>query len=159
MKYYTERTSGSFIEEKSASVAWHYRLAGEEFGDRQAKALQNGLDQSVTVNYPVEVLAGKKIIEVRPVVASKGNTVRNLLARHSTASLVLCVGDDRTDEDMFKTLLDLRQDDPKCFTCKVGASKGAATTAKYGLKSVEQVVALLTRLAIASSERLSHSTI
>jgi trehalose-6-phosphatase len=30
--YYAERTPGSFIEHKTASIIWHYRLADSQFG-------------------------------------------------------------------------------------------------------------------------------
>jgi trehalose-6-phosphatase len=30
--YYAERTPGSFIEHKSASLVWHFRLAEPQFG-------------------------------------------------------------------------------------------------------------------------------
>jgi trehalose 6-phosphate synthase/phosphatase len=39
--YYTERTQGSFIEHKRASLTWHYRLADPSFGSFQAKECQN----------------------------------------------------------------------------------------------------------------------
>lgn len=31
-EYYTERTPGSFIEEKKYSLTWHYRKADPKFG-------------------------------------------------------------------------------------------------------------------------------
>jgi trehalose 6-phosphate synthase/phosphatase len=31
-EYYTERTTGSFIEEKKCTLTWHYRLADPKFG-------------------------------------------------------------------------------------------------------------------------------
>lgn len=31
-KYYTERTPGSFIEEKRSSLTWHYRKADPKYG-------------------------------------------------------------------------------------------------------------------------------
>lgn len=31
-EYYTERTPGSFIEEKRSSLTWHYRLADPSYG-------------------------------------------------------------------------------------------------------------------------------
>ena len=31
-EYFTERTVGSFIEHKTASLTWHYRLADPDFG-------------------------------------------------------------------------------------------------------------------------------
>lgn len=31
-EYYTERTPGSFIEEKQCSLTWHYRKADPKYG-------------------------------------------------------------------------------------------------------------------------------
>jgi hypothetical protein len=31
-EYYTERTPGSFVEQKRSGLTWHYRLADPEFG-------------------------------------------------------------------------------------------------------------------------------
>lgn len=66
MEYYHERTPGSLIEEKSASLTWHYRLADQQFGSWQAKELQNYIEQSLVPSFSIEVLAGKKNIEVLP---------------------------------------------------------------------------------------------
>ena len=64
MEYYTERTPGSMIERKRASVVWHYRQAHTTFGSWQAKELQTHLEETIASAHPVDVLAGKKIIEV-----------------------------------------------------------------------------------------------
>jgi len=167
MQYYTDRTPGSLIEHKSASLAWHYRLADDEFGQRQAHELMSLLEQGVVPHHPVAVLAGKKNVEVRPRAASKGSIVKELVGGHGRPEFVLCVGDDRTDEDMFRALLEEGQPSLEdhvlsgdgCFTCKVGLSREEPTSAKFGLRSPEQVVALLSRLSLASAERsASHPT-
>lgn len=31
-EYYTERTPGSFVEQKKSSLTWHYRLADPDYG-------------------------------------------------------------------------------------------------------------------------------
>jgi trehalose 6-phosphate synthase/phosphatase len=46
---------------------------------------------------------GKKVIEVRPRGINKGQAAHNLLMR-DTYDFVLAVGDDWTDEDLFKAL-------------------------------------------------------
>ncbi|KAF9915390.1 threalose-6-phosphate phosphatase, partial [Lobosporangium transversale] len=102
--YYTERTQGSFIEHKRSSLTWHYRMADPEFGAFQAKECQNHLENAVLSKLPVEILVGKKNLEVRPTIVNKGEIVKRLLNQHPEAEFVLCAGDDKTDEDMFRAL-------------------------------------------------------
>ncbi|KAG0020362.1 threalose-6-phosphate phosphatase [Podila clonocystis] len=102
--YYTERTQGSFIEHKRSSLTWHYRMADPEFGAFQAKECQNHLENAVLSKLPVEILVGKKNLEVRPTIINKGEIVKRLLSQHPDVEFVLCAGDDKTDEDMFRAL-------------------------------------------------------
>jgi trehalose 6-phosphate synthase/phosphatase len=44
-QHYTERTPGSFIEEKEFNLTWHYRNADPEFGSWQASELQVNLEK------------------------------------------------------------------------------------------------------------------
>ncbi|CAO3587680.1 unnamed protein product [Absidia cylindrospora] len=102
--YYTERTQGSFIENKKSSITWHYRTADATFGEFQAKECQNHLENAIVSKLPVEILVGKKNLEVRPMSINKGEIVKRILSQHSDVELVICAGDDKTDEDMFKML-------------------------------------------------------
>ncbi|KAN0065674.1 hypothetical protein ACQY0O_000804 [Thecaphora frezii] len=106
-EYYTERTGGSFIEQKS-SVTWHYRGADPDLGSFQAKECQAHLENLTSHNkLPVEVLVGKKNLEVRPLVVKKGDIVKRLLYDNTDADFVFCAGDDKTDEGMFRALYNL----------------------------------------------------
>ncbi|CEI87201.1 Putative Trehalose 6P phosphatase (Fragment) [Rhizopus microsporus] len=102
--YYTERTEGSFVEHKKSSITWHYRMADEEYGEFQAKECQNHLENSVVSKMPVEILVGKKNLEVRPMMINKGEVVKRIMALSPDADFIVCAGDDKTDEDMFRTL-------------------------------------------------------
>jgi trehalose 6-phosphate synthase/phosphatase len=97
------RTPGSLVEEKSASLAWHYRTADLEFGAVQANELRVHLTELLS-NAPVEVLTGEKVIEVRPHGVSKAAIVAPLVAAAPTGAQVVALGDDRTDEDLFAAL-------------------------------------------------------
>ncbi|KAI9099956.1 glycosyltransferase family 20-domain-containing protein [Phlyctochytrium arcticum] len=44
-QHYTERTPGSFIEEKEINLTWHYRNADPEFGSWQSAELQVNLEK------------------------------------------------------------------------------------------------------------------
>ncbi|ORX62736.1 hypothetical protein DM01DRAFT_320421 [Hesseltinella vesiculosa] len=102
--YYTERTQGSFIEYKKSSITWHYRLADVEYGEFQAKECQNHLENAIVSKLPVEILVGKKNLEVRPMSINKGEIVKRILSQHMDVDMVICAGDDKTDEDMFRML-------------------------------------------------------
>ncbi|KAI8854493.1 trehalose-phosphatase-domain-containing protein [Chytridium lagenaria] len=43
-EHYTDRTPGSFIEEKEVNITWNYRGADPEFGSWQAAELQVNLE-------------------------------------------------------------------------------------------------------------------
>lgn len=94
--YYTERTQGSFIEHKRCSITWHYRLADPQYGNFQAKECQNHLENLIQSKLPVEVLLGKKNLEVRPVAINKGEVVKRIMGGYNGLDFVYCVGDDRT---------------------------------------------------------------
>jgi trehalose 6-phosphate synthase/phosphatase len=100
---FTARTPGSLVEEKTASLAWHYRVAEPEFGAVQAKELMMHL-MAILSNEPVELLPGDKVVEVRPHGLHKGTLVGPALAHAPAGSLVVALGDDRTDEDLFGAL-------------------------------------------------------
>ena len=55
-------------------------------------------------SYPpdvVDVLRGEHVVEIRPAGIQKGLIVTRLLAEAGPGTLVVAVGDDVTDEDMF----------------------------------------------------------
>jgi trehalose 6-phosphate synthase/phosphatase len=105
LREFAERTPGSLIEEKTAGFAWHYRAAEPEFGSAQAKELSFHLS-TLLGNVPVEILPGDMVIEVRPHGIHKGRAVSQILARSPPDTLLLALGDDRTDEDLFAALPD-----------------------------------------------------
>jgi len=107
-RYYTERTTGSFIELKNASITWHYRASDPDWGSFQCKQCLDLLETNLVPKRPIEVLVGKKNLEVRPIAINKGEIVKRLLYTNPDAEFVFCAGDDKTDEDMFRALCLLR---------------------------------------------------
>lgn len=101
LEQFTTITPGSFIEAKSVSLAWHYRLAEPAFGARQAHELRLLLGDTLS-NQPLEVLEGHKVIEVRYRGMNKGAVAHHV--GRSGADVVLAIGDDRTDDDLFGAL-------------------------------------------------------
>jgi len=103
LKYWEARTPGSFIEYKKVNIVWHYRLADLEYGELQAKEVKSQLDENIIARgLPVDILSGKKAIEIRPQGMHKGTAIRRMLADQNY-DFVLIIGDDVTDEDMYKT--------------------------------------------------------
>lgn len=85
---------------------------------------------------------------------SKGVVVEKLLLmmereHGSLPDLVLCVGDDRSDEDMFESIELLMNDAPSAevFACTVGQKPSKA---KYYLDDTVEVIKMLQGLASAS---------
>jgi Trehalose-phosphatase len=89
---------------------------------------------------------------------NKGEIVKRLVAsRRPGCDFVYCVGDDRTDEDMFKVLRKSELADEVCFTCTIG-SPNKKTYAQWHVSSPEDVIALLERMAdITLSEEMQET--
>ncbi|OJA12066.1 hypothetical protein AZE42_02193, partial [Rhizopogon vesiculosus] len=104
-RYYTERTTGSHIEMKKSSITWHYRSTDPEWGQFQCRQCQDLLENNLVSKRPIEVLVGKKNLEVRPIAVNKGEIVKRILYQNPDAEFIFCAGDDKTDEDMFRALL------------------------------------------------------
>ncbi|KAH8804259.1 trehalose-6-phosphate phosphatase [Flagelloscypha sp. PMI_526] len=103
-KYYTERTAGSSIEKKKSTLTWHWRAADPEWGEFQCRQCQDLLENNLVHKRPIEVVAGKKNLEVRAAAVNKGEIVRGILYKNPNAEFIFCAGDDKTDEDMFRAL-------------------------------------------------------
>lgn len=114
-KYYTERTTGSHIEVKKSSVTWHYRASDPEWGLFQCRQCQDLLENNLSRKRPIEVLVGKKNLEVRPIAVNKGEIVKRILYTNPDAEFIFCAGDDKTDEDMFRALILFPEDEPKAI--------------------------------------------
>src|SRR5215207_7239761 len=132
----TQRTPGSLVEVKAAALAWHYRMADQETGARRANELRLHLNQLLS-NQPVEILAGNRVIEIRPHGIHKGRIVPPLTPERLARTTVLAIGDDRTDEDLFAAL------PPEAISIRVGPG---TTRARFRLESVAAVRALLQSL-------------
>lgn len=99
---YVERVPGSSLEEKDYALVWHYRLAvDQELAAQRAKELTDDV-VSYTANLEVQVLEGKKAIEVRNSGVTKGVAGTAHVAHGP--DFIFAAGDDATDEDLFRAL-------------------------------------------------------
>ncbi|KAL3835552.1 hypothetical protein ACJIZ3_010288 [Penstemon smallii] len=163
MQQYTEATDGSCMEIKDSALVWHHQHADPDFGSCQAKELLDHLE-SVLANEPVVVRRGQHIVEVKPQGVTKGlvaEKVLSMMARDGRApDFVMCIGDDRSDEDMFESILSAVSCSslptaPEIFACTVGQKPSKA---KYYLDDTADVVRLLLGLANASDPKSRHNT-
>lgn len=90
---------GVLIEDKGAAVAAHYRLAPVRQAD--VEALMERARQRSGTGW--EIQRGKMVVELRPATADKGRAVESFLATAPfTGRLPVTIGDDVTDEAMFR---------------------------------------------------------
>ncbi|KAL1824093.1 hypothetical protein ACET3Z_010871 [Daucus carota] len=170
MKLYTETTDGSTIEARESALVWNYQFADPDFGSCQAKELLDHLE-SVLANEPVSVKSGLNIVEVKPQGVSKGLVAERLLETMQEKGMlpdfVLCVGDDRSDEDMFEVIMSAMAGPSlspvaEVFACTVGQKPSKA---KYYLEDTTEILKMLQGLATASEQttrnvpQISHRAI
>jgi trehalose 6-phosphate synthase/phosphatase len=103
LEWFAARTPGALVERKASALAWHYRMSDPEMGAEHARYLRRTLAAALH-DQPVDILDGKKVVEIRPRGANKGRVVRHILARQARMPMILAIGDDQTDEDMFAAL-------------------------------------------------------
>lgn len=138
MAKFVNKCPHSFIEHKEFSLAWHYRNAEIFQGKIRAKELHKEL-LTYSGNLPLDVLNGHKVIEVRDRLVNKGAAVLEIL-KTKHYDHILCIGDDQTDEDMFKILVKVNG----AYTIKVGDKPSFAS---YNVYSPYQVQSLLQTIA------------
>jgi trehalose 6-phosphate synthase/phosphatase len=141
MTRHAERTNGTLVEPKQASVAFHYRRANPYAAQECLRLLRAELASAL--GDEGELLEGRKVLEVRLRGINKGGAARLALAHAPQGSQVLAVGDDRTDEDLFGAL------PPDAITIKVGTAPSAA---RLRVEGPREVRALLKRLLDSLSD-------
>ncbi|KAL3819206.1 hypothetical protein ACJIZ3_005111 [Penstemon smallii] len=165
MKQYTEATDGSSLEVKDTALVWHHQDADPDFGSCQAKELLDHLE-NVLANEPVVVRRGQHIVEVKPQGVTKGLVAEKVLSKMvsngKAPDFLMCIGDDRSDEDMFESILISGSGSgqslpavPEIFACTVGQKPSKA---KYYLDDTTDVVRMLRGLANSSDPKSRHST-
>jgi trehalose 6-phosphate synthase/phosphatase len=86
---------------------------------------------------PIDLLHGHRVLEIRAAGVSKGGYVEQVVRGLSPDTFVLCVGDDRTDSDMYRVL--------PPGACSIHVGSGTYET-RYRIESPAQVRAFLREL-------------
>jgi trehalose 6-phosphate synthase/phosphatase len=132
LERYTDRTPGSFIEDKSYSLVWHYRKVEAGLGELRVNEIINHL-RLIIADKGLQLMPGNKVLEIKNIEVNKGKAAQNWLY-NVNADFILALGDDHTDEDIFKALPE------SAYTIKVGSNISAA---KYYLRDPKEVRLLL----------------
>jgi len=122
---------GLFVEEKEKTFAVHYREVDDvDEAERRLSEWLDGLPDAL------EVIWGKKVVELRAKGLTKGTAVRRIADDFPNCTPVY-LGDDTTDEDAFEALQALDRD---AVTVRVGPDE---TRADHRLADPDAVVAYL----------------
>ena len=141
LNVYTSRTPESYFEDKGHSTTWHYRNCPQDFGEYISNKLFVELKDSLA-SFPVHITRGKKTIEISSLQANKGHFIHQWLKRQEYhPDVIIALGDDKTDEDMFDQLQNRTDLCPYCI--KIGLEK---TNAQYFIKDQTQVNAFFNNL-------------
>ena len=141
IEYYIDRTPGTFMEEKKYSLVWHYRKADPELGTMRANELKDELSGFIA-NHGLEILEGKKVIEVKNSGFNKGRAAIRVI-QENQYDFIMAIGDDWTDEFLFEELPN------NAITIKVGLQN---TFAKYNFESYDDVRSFLKELSRLESD-------
>jgi len=133
LKEYVNRCNGTFIEEKTGSLAWHYRNADPDFAQLRLHELRDDLSEIIRTTTNFEILEGNKVLEIKSGRYDKGQAAKMLIG-NKHFDFVLGAGDDKTDELLFKALSD------KDYTIRIGLSP---TSARYNISEYGMFLQLL----------------
>lgn len=134
---YVSRCNGTFIEEKTGSMAWHYRNADLDFAQLRLNELRDDLSEIIRHKTDLEILEGHKVLEIKNGRYDKGQAAANLIA-NQPFDFLLAAGDDKTDEFLFKAMPD------KAYTIRVGLSPSLA---RYNVSDLSILLKLLKSIA------------
>lgn len=137
LEMFSERTPGSFVEEKSHALVWHYRRAEPEIGHLRAKELMDALHDMLS-GTALQVLLGNKVVEIKSAGVNKGKAALHWLAQEHTWDFLLAMGDDWTDEDLFAAM------PGQAYSIRVGFKP--YTKARFFIESSQEARNLLKNL-------------
>jgi trehalose 6-phosphate synthase/phosphatase len=147
LQRYTDHCIGSFIEDKFSSLAWHYRNSPAETGQIKVKELKEELRALVAHENKLHVLEGNMVVELKRTGYDKGLAALKFVSDQKF-DFILAIGDDRTDEDIYRSL------PPEAITIKIGIT---SSIAKYNLATQNDVSRIIGQL-IGSNQFISENS-
>jgi trehalose 6-phosphate synthase/phosphatase len=135
LQHTIDKTPRSYLEQKEASLVWHYRKVDMWLAELRSQQLINALIGPCT-RLNLQIVPGNKIVEIKPPDFNKGSETLRRLGQQSY-DFVMAIGDDTTDEDMFRVL------PPEGISIKVG---NFSQVAKYRIPLQSSVIPFLSNL-------------
>jgi len=135
LQHTIDKTPRSQMEQKDAALVWHYRKVDVWLAELRAQQLINALIGPCS-RLNLQIVPGNKIVEIKPPDYNKGSEVLRRLQQQEY-DFVLAIGDDTTDEDMFRAL------PPDGVSIKVGSFSPAA---KYRIPFQSAIIPFLENL-------------
>lgn len=135
LQHTIDKTPRSHLERKDTSLVWHYRKVDVWLAELRTQQLVNALIGPCS-RLNLQIVPGNKIVEIKSPDFNKGSEVLRRLAQKDY-DFVLAIGDDTTDEDMFRVL------PPGGVSIKVG---NFSPTAKYRIPLQSSVITFLSNL-------------
>ncbi len=142
----TRDIKGAIVEDKGVSISLHYRMVRKPQIPR-LKSIYNNICNIYLDNGIIYTSKGKRILEVRLNVSwNKANAVKKIqriIKGQHKKTLTIYLGDDTTDEDVFKSLR--KRDEVTVFVGK-SSHKSRAQYCVSSTKGVERLLGLLCRI-------------
>ncbi len=149
---YTHQTDGSYVRKLSKTIIWNYDTADPDFGAWQAKELVDHLEGVLGGLDVVNNKQDKEVL-VKPKGVSKGRALGRVL--ENGYDFCLCVGNDRSDEDMFEALVsdDVSDGTSRVNYCIVVGQR--PSKAAWYVNDVREVVGVLERMVVSDDDKES----
>lgn len=135
LEFYAEETPGAHVENKPNSLVWHYRNASPYYAQKHIVLIKRVL-RPILSTYGLQLSHGNKILEIKDPRLNKG-WVASRWIKKNKYDFILAIGDDFTDEELFKAL------PASAVSVKVGRG---STIAQYRLTDYKDTRAFLKKL-------------
>lgn len=152
---FMEKTEGSYIYEKDTIISWYYRDCDLNFGVYQANEITTHL-KSIFEYSKLDVVNGKGYVEIKQKGINKGyfisSIIKKLFINGIIPDFIFAVGDDTSDEEMFKylssiyTFLSYNIPDLKLFTTTIGKKPSSAFYFLNDTNEVNDYLELINRI-------------
>ncbi len=135
LQAFVDKTPRSRLEIKDTALVWHYRNVDGWLASLREQQLLETLIGPCSIEN-LQILCGNKVVEIKSPYHNKGTETRRLLDQDNY-DFILAMGDDTTDEDMFRQL------PATAFSIKID---GMSEFARFNLKSQSKALPFLRKL-------------